>query len=71
MSDPFSGYDAWKTASPYDDDPDVLEQCQAAKDILRNVVDDFDNLTPAYVRSELHRVQEIVSDVSDWIEENI
>ena len=28
MRDPFAGYDQWKTASPYDDqpDPDALEE---------------------------------------------
>ena len=25
MRDPFAGYDQWKTASPYDDDPDECE----------------------------------------------
>lgn len=24
----FDGYDQWKTASPYDDEPDIIEECQ-------------------------------------------
>ena len=24
----FQGYDQWKTASPYDDEPDVVEEAQ-------------------------------------------
>ena len=26
MNDLFRGYDEWKTASPYDDEPDVVEE---------------------------------------------
>jgi hypothetical protein len=26
MNDPFQGYDQWKTASPYDDDPDPVDE---------------------------------------------
>ena len=27
--DPFRNYDAWKTASPYDDDPDLIADAEA------------------------------------------
>ena len=28
MRDPFANYDAWKTASPYDDESDVIHEAE-------------------------------------------
>ena len=32
MRHPFQGYDQWKTASPYDDDPEVIAKCQCCRE---------------------------------------
>ena len=32
-------YDQWKTASPYDDDPDICKECQNLADEVADYID--------------------------------
>lgn len=65
MPDPFNTYDQWKTASPYDDEPDILAELSAAIEIVER-----SKVEPIY-DSDRERVLDILKAAADFIEENI
>lgn len=65
MRDPFQGYDQWKTASPFDDEPDILEELANAIEIVeRSQKEPIHN-------SDRDRVLAILRAAAEFIEENI
>lgn len=56
MSDPFAGYDAWKTASPYDDEIDPVDEIDR---FIERINNEF------ITRAE---VKEFLGSLKDYIE---
>lgn len=64
VRDPFAGYDQWKTASPYDDDPDILAELADAIEIVER-----SKVEPIW-DGDRDRVLDILNAAADFIEEN-
>lgn len=62
-----SSYDQWKTASPYDDEPDWLDE--AEKFLKRPVNDDSEAFVHAMIEALLEMVDEKEKDLTSFIEE--
>ena len=50
-------YDQWKTASPYDDEPDITEELQRARQLINRQIIELDN------------IKSIVDAAIEWIDE--
>lgn len=53
MRDPFQGYDQWKTASPYDDEPDIIEEAEGFIELYRDSTVPSENLAVAIIEALL------------------
>jgi len=58
-------YDQWKTASPFDDEPDILEEIARAKQILKAT-----DGSPLHNLDRL-RIIDILKATEEFIEENV
>lgn len=56
-------YDQWRTASPYDDEPDVLEE---ADKFLRRYKPTQDEL-----KDRFQEAYQLINDLLEYIEENV
>lgn len=56
-------YDQWRTASPYDDEPDVLEE---ADKFLRRYKPTQDELEDPF-----QEAYQLINDLLEYIEENV
>ena len=66
-------YDQWKTASPYDDEPDVIEECQRLAKECRKYVEVHKELSDLTSKEEslLLQVAETFDMAADYMLENI
>ena len=71
MRDPFRMYDQWKTASPYDDEPDILAECSECAHLLRQYIDDNEQPSdmPQPLKALLGRTAATLDAAAEWIEE--
>lgn len=66
-------YDQWKTASPYDDDPDVVEECyRLAKEVdaYIKVHAELSDLTLS-LRILLESCRDTLNVTGEWIENEV
>jgi hypothetical protein len=63
------GYDQWKTASPYDDEVDWVEQAE----LWMNEHKWLESIDPesSGLQGQLARVYQLVSGMADFISENV
>ena len=64
-------YDQWKTASPYDDELDMVEECAKFGNKLSDLLIHFEDLRISELQDLLTESSERFIEVAIWIEENV
>ena len=71
MRDPFAGYDQWKTASPYDDEPDVVDNCSHVVQNIEYALREWEPPISDRVRQLLESAKDTLNAAAEYIENEI
>jgi hypothetical protein len=61
-------YDQWKTASPYDDEPDYIEICSKLANKCKDSADNFESLRITEFVDLLNEASDTLYEVANYIE---
>ena len=64
-------YDQWKTASPYDDEPDVVEECDRIASRCQEYLDAFDKLKIQEIKFLLEDCRDTLDAAARFIQDEI
>lgn len=64
------GYDQWKTASPYDDEPDVIQEMRDTVDAFDIACRNWGSELPDGWKYLCRKMRDTLADAADYFEEN-